>query len=281
MATTTTNALGASSSVWFSGSGTANEKDALPIESTNGAAPLPSLETKPEQTDVKSRVDAMWEQMNKGVSNKKFKDLLKKSSTVNKTPKKASDKWKAYLGLAPKKAESPKENAPQKGSNVTQNSSSDDVVQDSSSDKARRLAAAALVEVKDAAAAASGRGKVEITEVRDFAGQEIEYKKLVDADSKEASEKAKAPAASAVDAVLEQIKKKQKLSVLDKTKKDWGEFKEEKGLDEELDAYKKSSNQYLDKVNFLQRADFREFERERDARLALQSKRRPDMREDP
>lgn len=81
--------------------------------------------------------------------------------------------------------------------------------------------------------------------------------------------------------MLEQIKKKQKLSVLDKTKKDWGEFKEEKGLDEELDAYKKSSNQYLDKVNFLQRADFREFERERDARLALQSKRRPDMREDP
>lgn len=41
--------------------------------------------------DVKSRVDAMWEQMNKGVSNKKFKDLLKKSSTVTKTPKKASD----------------------------------------------------------------------------------------------------------------------------------------------------------------------------------------------
>lgn len=36
--------------VWFSGSGTANDKDALPIESTNGAAPLPSLETKPEQT---------------------------------------------------------------------------------------------------------------------------------------------------------------------------------------------------------------------------------------
>ena len=86
---------------------------------------------------------------------------------------------------------------------------------------------------------------------------------------------------SAVDAVLEQIKKKQKLSVLDKTKKDWGEFKEEKRLEEELDAYKKSSNQYLDKVSFLQRADYREFERERDARLALQSRKRPDnMQED-
>ncbi|KAK9003187.1 hypothetical protein V6N11_060753 [Hibiscus sabdariffa] len=44
--------------------------------------------------------------------------------------------------------------------------------------------------------------------------------------------------------------KKPKLSVLDKTKKDWGEFKEENnGMEEELDAYKKSSNQYMDKVS--------------------------------
>ncbi|KAK6125110.1 hypothetical protein DH2020_041123 [Rehmannia glutinosa] len=104
----------------------------------------------------------------------------------------------------------------------------------------------------------------EITEVRDFAGEEIEVKKLIDADSKEATEKGKgaAGATCAVDAVLEQIKKKPKLSVLDKTKKDWGEFKDEnKGMEDELDAYKKSSNQYLDKVSFLQRADYREFER--------------------
>lgn len=121
----------------------------------------------------------------------------------------------------------------------------------------------------------------QITEVRDFAGKEIEYKKLVDSDSKEAIERAKAPTPSAVDAVLEQIKKKAKLSVLDKTKKDWGEFKEEnKGLENELDTYKKSSNQYLDKVSFLQRTDYREFERERDARLALQSRKRPDMQDD-
>ncbi|MCL7029859.1 hypothetical protein MKW94_020180, partial [Papaver nudicaule] len=74
---------------------------------------------------------------------------------------------------------------------------------------------------------------------------------------------------SAVDNILEQIKKKQKLSVLDKTKKDWGEFKEEnKGLEDELDTYKKSSNKYLDK-------------QERDVRLALQSKRKSDVRDEP
>ncbi|RZR91104.1 hypothetical protein BHM03_00019160 [Ensete ventricosum] len=127
------------------------------------------------------------------------------------------------------------------------------------------------------------RDRGDITEVRDFAGEEIEVKKLVDPDSREAAEKAKVPGASptALDTLLEQIKKKPKLSVLDKTKKDWSEFKDEnKGMEEELDAYKKSSNQYLDKVSFLQRTDHREFERERDARLALQAKRRPDMRDD-
>lgn len=123
----------------------------------------------------------------------------------------------------------------------------------------------------------------QVTEVRDFAGEEIEVRKLIDAASKDAIEKGKgaAGATSAVDAVLEQIKKKPKLSVLDKTKKDWGEFKEEnKGMEDELDAYKKSSNQYLDKVSFLQRADYREFERERDARLAVQARRKTDMRDD-
>ncbi|KAK4586395.1 hypothetical protein RGQ29_023509 [Quercus rubra] len=224
--------------------------------------------------EIKARVDAMWEQMNKGIPNKTPNFILNKPRpTVNKKSKNSSMNYMAYLGLAPKKTGSVELDSLQKEPSV---------MQDSASEEAKRLAAAAaLSAVKDAAAAAAGRGKVEITEVRDFAGQEIEVKKLVDADSKEASEKAKGAAPSAVDAVLEQIKKKQKLSVLDKSKKDWGEFKEEKGLEEELDAYKKSSNQYLEKVSFLQRTDYREFERERDARLAQQAKRRTDMREEP
>ena len=48
----------------------------------------------------------------------------------------------------------------------------------------------------------------QITEVRDFAGKDIEIKKLVDADSREAIEKATAAGAapSALDHILEQIK---------------------------------------------------------------------------
>ncbi|KAK9288448.1 hypothetical protein L1049_016905 [Liquidambar formosana] len=264
----------------FDSSGNAGLKDGLLIESIKEIPPIPSSEAQPEEIERKARVDAVWEQMNRGISVKKFKSISNKpTSTVNKTSQKTSSSWMTYLGLAPKKTGSLGQDVPLKEHSIVQNGTSDE---------AKRLAAAALSAVKDAAAAAaataSGKGKVEITEVRDFAGEEIEIKKLVDADSKEASEKGKAPLGppSAVDAVLEQIKKKPKLSVLDKTKKDWGEFKDEnRGLEDELDAYKKSSNQYLDRVSFLQRADYREFERERDARLALQARRRPDMREEP
>ncbi|CAH8256776.1 unnamed protein product [Arabidopsis lyrata] len=59
---------------------------------------------------------------------------------------------------------------------------------------------------KSIAAAASSRGKIEITEIKDFAGQEIKVKRLVEADSKKhwtGSSSSVAP--SAVDAVLEQI----------------------------------------------------------------------------
>uniref|UniRef100_A0A5B6ZI64 Putative craniofacial development protein 1 n=1 Tax=Davidia involucrata TaxID=16924 RepID=A0A5B6ZI64_DAVIN len=264
--------------------GNVGTKDVFAVESVEEVAHVRSLQAQPEDIERKARVDAMWQQMNKGVSMKTLQSISNKpSSTVNRSSQKASSQktsasWMTFLGLAPKKTASPGQDMPEKQPSITQNGTIDE---------AKRLAAAAaaLSAVKDAAAlaAASGRGKVEITEVRDFAGQEIEVKKLVDANSKEASEKAKVPAGppSAVDAVLEQIKKKPKLSVLDKTKKDWGEFKEEnKGLEDELDAYKKSSNQYLDRVGFLQRADYREFERERDVRLSLQAKRKPDMRED-
>ena len=38
-------------------------------------------------------------------------------------------------------------------------------------------------------------------------------------------------------------------------------------VDDELEAYKKSNDKYLDKVDFLKRAELRQYEKERDARL--------------
>ncbi|KAG8052189.1 hypothetical protein GUJ93_ZPchr0001g29568 [Zizania palustris] len=225
-------------------------------------------------SDAKSRVEDIWKKMNSGLPAKMPKPVMNKLNTPSKEKKsKVENNWMSVLGLSPNKT-STNDQVSKNGPKEAQHETGEDT---------KKLAASALAAVRDAAAAASGRGKVEITEVRDFAGKDIEIKKLVDADSKEAIEKAKATGVSpsALDNILEQIRKKQKLSVLDKTKKDWGEFKEEnRGMEEELDKYKKSSNQYLDKVSFLQRADYREFERERDARLSMMSKRKNDTRED-
>jgi hypothetical protein len=38
-------------------------------------------------------------------------------------------------------------------------------------------------------------------------------------------------------------------------------------VEEELEAYKRSGGQYLDKVDFLKRAELAEYEKERDLRL--------------
>ncbi|XP_020080651.1 craniofacial development protein 1-like isoform X1 [Ananas comosus] len=242
---------------------------------TQEAKNTPDLMEQFEEYEAKARVEDFWKKMNSGLPAKTPKfPMNKPSSTVKRKASKKTPEWMIALGLAPRKASNGEEILKKRP----------DCAQNGTSEEAKKLAAAALAAVRDATfASTAGKGKVEITEVRDFAGQEIEVKKLVDADSKEAAEKAQSAgvAPTALDAILEQIKKKQKLTVLDKTKKDWGEFKEDnKGMEEELDAYKKSSNQYLDKVSFLQRADLREFERERDARLASQAKRRTDMRED-
>ncbi|KAG2316517.1 hypothetical protein Bca4012_067385 [Brassica carinata] len=234
------------------------------------ASPEQSERNSPEKTgssSVSKKVSEMWERMKEGVPNKRFNFVSKTSTSSPSTRKPANSNWKSYLGIDAKK-------------NHTIVQKEDSVLDSSCGEEAKRIAAAALAAVRNAtatAAAASNRGKIEITEVKDFAGQEIEVKRLVEAGSKEASSSSSAMATSGVDAVLEQIKKKQKLSVLDKTKKDWGEYKEEnKGVEDELDKYKKSSDKYLDKVSFLERADYRQFEKERDARLALQSKRKLD-----
>ncbi|KAI3856774.1 hypothetical protein MKX03_022388 [Papaver bracteatum] len=239
--------------------------------------PVADPNAQSAETERKARVNAAWEQMNKNSSVKMPKTFASKPSTttITKTESKTSPNWMRALGLTPPASRG--KDIAEKRPNLVQNNHT--------SEESKKIAAAAISAAKDAAAtaaAAAGRGKIEVTEVRDFAGEDIQVKKLVDVDSKEAAlEKGKVGAPSAVDTILEQIKKKQKLSVLDKTKKDWGEFKEEnKGLEDELDAYKKSSNKYTDKVSFLQRTDMREFERERDARLSLQSKRKSGARDE-
>ena len=64
------------------------------------------------------------------------------------------------------------------------------------------------------------------------------------------------------------------MNVLDKSRADWGELKKDSAVEAELEVYKKSGDKYLDRVDFLKRAELREYEKERDARLGADVRNR-------
>lgn len=74
-------------------------------------------------------------------------------------------------------------------------------------------------------------------------------------------------------AVLSQIGKKNKLSTLEKTKLDWNSFKRNQGIEEELQTHNKGKDGYLERQDFLQRADVRQFEIEKSFRQTTRSNR--------
>uniref|UniRef100_A0A8D8G8B1 Craniofacial development protein 1 n=2 Tax=Culex pipiens TaxID=7175 RepID=A0A8D8G8B1_CULPI len=67
-------------------------------------------------------------------------------------------------------------------------------------------------------------------------------------------------------AVLGQLGKKNKLSVLEKTQLDWKSFKRNEGIEEELQTHNRGRDGYLERQDFLQRADLRQFEIEKNFR---------------
>ncbi|KAM6325048.1 craniofacial development protein 1 [Podargus strigoides] len=130
-------------------------------------------------------------------------------------------------------------------------------------------------------------GKVTITKVFDFAGEEVRVTKEVDSTSKEAKSflkqqekwQAAAPASlptgsgvkrpSGMSSLLGKISsKKQKMSTLEKSKLDWENFKEEEGIVEELAIHNRGKDGYIERKAFLERVDHRQFEIERDIRLS-------------
>lgn len=141
----------------------------------------------------------------------------------------------------------------------------------------------------------STSGKVKITQVYDFAGEEIKISKEVDVGSKEAKQAGEERTAKKSDAmkpssssgvsnilssgvkksgglssVLGALDKKKKISVLDKSKYDWDNYKSESGLEDELRSNRNSG--YLDRQEFLQRVDFKQWENEREMRLYSKKK---------
>ena len=115
------------------------------------------------------------------------------------------------------------------------------------------------------------------TERRNFAGKMVEVETEYVEGSKEAKahdKKVEMLARGGIDAVLAELMAPKKLSVMDKTKADWRTVKQtDEELEEDLQAHRRGGQTFREQQDFLQQADYREYELERDARLAASSKR--------
>lgn len=139
--------------------------------------------------------------------------------------------------------------------------------------------------------------KVKITKIFEFAGEEVKVEKEVSVDSAEARlslASVEKPAANksessikglaggrggkrtglgGLSSVLGQLGKKAKISTLEKSKLDWDTFKKEEKIDEEINTHNRGKDGYLERQDFLQRADVRRFEIEKQLRLSRRSSR--------
>ncbi|KAK6174404.1 hypothetical protein SNE40_017689 [Patella caerulea] len=142
---------------------------------------------------------------------------------------------------------------------------------------------------------------MKITKVFDFAGEEVKITKEVSTDSKEAQKELKKQeeskpgvtspsvqkntgsvlsnigikrpgAGGGLGGVLNKIGKKQKMSVLDKSKMDWNSFKKDEGIEDDLKLHNNSKEGYIERMKFLQRTDLRQFEIEKNLRMSSSRK---------
>jgi hypothetical protein len=115
------------------------------------------------------------------------------------------------------------------------------------------------------------------TERRNFAGKMVEVETEYVEGSKEAKahdKKVEMLARGGIDAILAELMAPKKLTVMDKTKADWRTVKQtDEELEEDLQAHRRGGQTFREQQDFLQQADYREYELERDARLAASSKR--------
>ncbi|XP_070854308.1 craniofacial development protein 1 [Drosophila suzukii] len=69
-----------------------------------------------------------------------------------------------------------------------------------------------------------------------------------------------------IGSLINKPEKKKKLSLLEKSQMDWKNFKKYEGIDEQLRTHNKGKDGYLDRQEFLERTDLRQFEIEKNLR---------------
>lgn len=207
--------------------------------------PLHQQAKEQEESEKKSKIDAIWAQLN---------------ARTTSTPTTAATTTNSMQGNT---------NMPA----TTSVSSAKDAQK-----QGREEGNGEKVDVKSAAKAALealkqqdeglAPGQIYVKDVRRFAGQKVELQKAVEGASENADKGLnKRRKTSNLGSIIEQLGSGKKISVVDKSRYDWQGYKKDEKLDEELETYKKSSNKYLDKVHFLKQAEYKEYERERDQRL--------------
>lgn len=72
--------------------------------------------------------------------------------------------------------------------------------------------------------------------------------------------------------VLSHIDKKSKLTTLEKSKLEWDDFKKRNELSDEISNFNRGKRGYLEKQDFLQRTDTRQFEIEKELRNNVKRK---------
>jgi predicted Fe-Mo cluster-binding NifX family protein len=153
---------------------------------------------------------------------------------------------------------------------------SDDAKASEAVERLRAVAREALESTKEATRL-KAEANARFMETRNFAGKIVEVETEFVEGTKEAkahTKRLEMLAKGGIDAVLAELMQPKKLTVLDKTKADWRNVKDgDADLQEDLQHHQRGGRTYREQQDFLQQADFREYELERDARLAANSKR--------
>ncbi|CAN0162928.1 unnamed protein product, partial [Laminaria digitata] len=110
--------------------------------------------------------------------------------------------------------------------------------------------------------------KVEVTEVKKYAGKDILVKRAVTAGSAEHAAVAAKQKKGGLDNVLAAIDGPKTISTVTKSSMDWETYKTAEGIEGDMQQATKDGKGFLNKQDFLQRCDVRKFESELESRQA-------------
>lgn len=233
------------------------------------AKPLQPVETKKTSSDV----DDIWASLNKKPSPSSSTSAAAPAAVT--TPSKSSsvdDIWAALNAKKPAASSPATQGSAQKpalqSTPTTKLGIPASWLQDSPAPVIPSAPSSTVAAPTDSTEAKDAKKTITITEKYDFAGETITLTKEVSVDAiKPGKGRGGAPnvPASGLGNILADMKGKKKMSALQKSALDWqGVREKDEEVKAELDKNKKDG--YLEKQAFLSRADWRQFENERDER---------------